>query len=62
MNFGSFGGSGGLVMKDSPEMTVFVCVCGVVPVYGPEKGEFICVLIGQMCCLLHLYLQPWASM
>ena len=63
MNFGPFGGSGGLVMKDGPKMTVFVCVCvwGVVFVYGLVKGEFICVLIGQMCCLLHLYLQPWAS-
>ena len=49
-------------MRDGPEMTVFMCVCGVGSVYGPEKGEFICVLIGWMCCLLHLYLQPWASM
>ena len=62
MNFGSFGRSGGLVMKDGPEMAVFVCVCGIVSMYGLEKGEFICVLIGQMCCLLCLYLQPWASM
>ena len=56
MNFSSFGRSGGLVMKDGPEMTVFVCVCGVVTVYGLEKGKTICVLIGQMCCLLCLYL------
>ena len=49
-------------MKDGPEMTVFVSVCEVVCVYGLQMGETICVLIGQMCCLLHLYLQPWASM
>ena len=45
MKFGSFGGSGGPVMKDGPEMVVFVCVCSIVSVYGPEKGEFICVFI-----------------
>ena len=42
-------------------MYVFVCVyCGV-SLYGPENGESIFVLIGQICCLLHLYLQCWAS-
>ena len=56
MNFGSFGGNGGLVMRDGPEITGSVCVYVVVSVYGLEKGESICVLIGQMCCLLHLYL------
>ena len=54
MNFDSLGESGGLVMRDGPEMIVFVCVCGVGSVYGLEKGKFICVLIGQMCCLLCL--------
>ena len=56
MNFGSFAGSGGLVMRDGPEMTGIVCVCGAGSVYGLEKGESICVLIGWICCLLHLYL------
>ena len=59
---GSCGGNGGLVMTGGPEMTGIVCVCGVVSVYGLEKGESIWVLIGQMWCLLHMYLQPWASM
>ena len=62
MNFGSYGGNGGLVMTDGPEITGILCVCGVVSVYGLEKGDSIWVLIGQMCCLFHLYLQPWASM
>ena len=57
----SFGGDGGLVMWDGPEMFGIVCACSVVSVDGPENGEFISVLIGQMCCLLHLYLWPWAS-
>ena len=61
MDFDSFGGSGGLVIRYGPEMTGFVCVCGVGSVYGLVKGESICLLIGQMCCLLHLYLQPWPS-
>ena len=40
MNFGSFGGSDGLVMRDGPETTGFVCV---VSVYGLEKGESISI-------------------
>ena len=42
-------------------MFEFVWVCGAVCVHGPEKGESVLVLMGQMCCLLHLYLLPWAS-
>ena len=42
-------------------MCVFVCVCGVVSWYGLKNGEIILVLIGQICCMLCLYLQPWAS-
>ena len=56
MNFSSCGGNGGLVMEDGPEITGIKCVCGVVSVYGLEKGESVWVLIGWMCCLLHLYL------
>ena len=56
MNFGFCSGNGGLVMKDGPEITGIVCVCGFVSMYGLEKGESIWVLIGQMSCLLHLYL------
>ena len=56
MTFGSCGVDGGLVMLDGPEMFGIVCVCGIVPVNGLENGESIWVLIGWMCCLLHLYL------
>ena len=55
------GGDGGPVMWDGLEMYVFVCVSGVVSLYGPENGESILALIGWICCLLHLYLWPWAS-
>ena len=41
---------------DGPEMVGVVCVCSVVSVHGLVKGESIWVLIGHMCCLLHLYL------
>ena len=62
MNFGSCGGNGGLVMTDGPKITGIVCVCSVVSVCGLVKGESVWVLIVQMCCLLCLFLQPWASM
>ena len=51
-----FGDDGGLVMRDGPEMFGFVCVCGVVSLHGPENGKTILVSIGQICCLLCLYL------
>ena len=54
--FGSVGGCGG------PEMAELLCDWGVACVYGLESGKGGSALMGLMCCLLHLYLQPWASM
>ena len=46
---------------DGPEMVGIVCDCGVVSAHGLVKGESMWVVIGHMCCLFHLYLQPCAS-
>ena len=46
---------------DDPEMVGIVCGCGAVSTHGLVKGESIWVVIGHICCLLHLYLQPCAS-
>ena len=58
----SFGSCGGPEMCDGPEIVNLLCGCGVVCTDDIEKGDSVSVLMGQMCCLLHLYLQPWASM
>ena len=47
---------------DGPEMYQLLSGSGVVCVEGLVKGNDVPVLIGCMCCLLCLYLQPWASM
>ena len=46
---------------DGPEMYELSSSC-IMCVDGLMKGDDVSVLIGQMCCLLHLYLQPWATM
>ena len=62
MTSSSFGGSGGPEICDGPEIIELLCGCGVVCVKGLVNGDSVSVSMGQMCCLLNLYLQPWASM
>ena len=56
MTSSSFGGSGGPEMSDGPEIVELWCGCGVVCVDGLVKSDSVSVLMGQMCCLLCLYL------
>ena len=53
--FGCFGGCGGLGICCGPEI-IGLCVSGVVLMYGLARGEGVSVLMGLMCCLLHLNL------
>ena len=39
-------------------MIGLLCDCCAVCVYGLASGEGGSVLMGLMCCLLHLYLRP----
>ena len=62
MTYSSSGGCGGPEIFDGPAIVEIVCGCGIVCVDGLEKGKSVSVLMGWMCCLLRLYLLPWASM
>ena len=52
----SFGGCVGPEMIDGPEIVELLCGCGGACVDGLEKGESVSVLMGQICCLLCLYM------
>ena len=51
-----YGSCGGPEICDGPEIVEIVCGCSAVCVDGLEKGDSVSVLLGWMCCLLHLYL------
>ena len=50
MTFSSIGGYGG------PEMVKLLCDCGAAYVHGLANGDGESMLVGLICCLLHLYL------
>ena len=62
MTFSFVGGYGGPEMFCGPEMVELLCGCSVAYVDGLGSGDGESMLMGLICCLLCLYLWPWASM